>query len=131
MVFMTKPKLISSGSRKNNNSFSLKSLVRSLSRARDDHDQMGAAAAAAADQISSCNCEIRKGYVPVMVGTSEDQMTERFLIKTELIKHPSIIALLELSADEFGYQQEGVLQIPCQPDFFRDTIKSLSKAKAR
>ncbi|GAB2234876.1 hypothetical protein Droror1_Dr00004145 [Drosera rotundifolia] len=67
--------------------------------------------------------EVRKGYVPVMVGC--DGMCERFMVRTQLMKHPSILSFLELSAHEFGYKQQGVLQIPCEPDAFREVINKL------
>ncbi|GMH11134.1 hypothetical protein Nepgr_012975 [Nepenthes gracilis] len=83
-------------------------------------------------RLSTGNCQTaagnRKGYVPVMVGDREG-VAERFMIRAQLMKHPSIIALLELSADEFGYDQEGVLQIPCEPETFRETISKLSKKR--
>ncbi|KAL8154108.1 hypothetical protein V2J09_011868 [Rumex salicifolius] len=68
-------------------------------------------------------CGARKGYVPVMVGG--EGVEERFLIPTQFMSHPSIVALLEMSADEFGYRQEGVLRIPCEPDCLREILKSL------
>ncbi|KDO35835.1 hypothetical protein CISIN_1g035599mg [Citrus sinensis] len=37
---------------------------------------------------------------------------ERVLIPTKLIDHPYIVSLLELSAKEFGYHQQGLLQVP-------------------
>ncbi|GAB2214840.1 hypothetical protein Droror1_Dr00019204 [Drosera rotundifolia] len=111
MAFL-KTRLFASKSSKKE--FSIKSFVRSLSGT-----DMGAAE----------SHEVRKGYVPVMVGSEGFLGGERFMIKTHLIKHPSIVALLELSADEFGYDQEGVLQIPCEPDYFRNTINKLSKSR--
>ncbi|GAB2274564.1 hypothetical protein Dimus_009331 [Dionaea muscipula] len=67
----------------------------------------------------------RKGYVPVMVG-NELGVKEKFMVRTQYMTHPSIMALLQLSADEFGYCQQGVLQIPCEPDCFRQIISNLS-----
>lgn len=69
------------------------------------------------------NCGPRKGYVPVVVGG--EGVRERFLVPTQLLGHPTIVALLEMSANEFGYGQEGVLQIPCEPQSFREILKSL------
>ncbi|KAL9234351.1 hypothetical protein vseg_009231 [Gypsophila vaccaria] len=71
---------------------------------------------------------IRRGYVPIMVGKDENE-EERFMVPTKLIKHPSIVALLQLSANEFGYHQEGVLHIPCQPHFFRETLHKISSKR--
>ncbi|GAB4824634.1 hypothetical protein Ancab_007506 [Ancistrocladus abbreviatus] len=73
------------------------------------------------------NHETRKGYVPVMVGS--EGVKEKFMVPIEFIKHPSIVAMLELSADEFGYKQEGVIQIPCEPECFREIINKLPKKR--
>ncbi|GAB2214841.1 hypothetical protein Droror1_Dr00019205 [Drosera rotundifolia] len=69
---------------------------------------------------------VKKGYVPLMVG-NELGAKEKFMVRTCYMTHPSIVALLELSADEFGYGQEGVLQIPCDPYRFREIISNLSR----
>ena len=68
----------------------------------------------------------RKGKVPVLVGEGEEM--ERLLIPTTLIKHPYIAALLEMSANEFGYQQQGALKIPCDAECLR-SIQMISKQK--
>ncbi|GAB4859927.1 hypothetical protein Ancab_011406 [Ancistrocladus abbreviatus] len=73
------------------------------------------------------NNETRKGYVPVVVGVTE--ITEKFMVQTRLMKHPSIVSLLELSASEFGYDQQGVIQIPCEPEFFRELIDNIARKK--
>ncbi|GAB2274563.1 hypothetical protein Dimus_009330 [Dionaea muscipula] len=101
--------------------FSLKSFVGSLSRGSEEDDEDDEQIITAAGELGN---EIRKGFVPVMVGS------ERFMIRTRLMMHPSIVALLELSADEFGYEQEGVLQIPCEPEYFRQTINKMLLSKS-
>ncbi|KAJ0980779.1 hypothetical protein J5N97_009034 [Dioscorea zingiberensis] len=53
-----------------------------------------------------------KGYIPVIVGNSDEQM-ERFLVHLKLFKKPQIVSLLDMAAREFGYHQPGVLRIPC------------------
>ncbi|GAB2233959.1 hypothetical protein Droror1_Dr00003189 [Drosera rotundifolia] len=80
------------------------------------------------DEDGTCS-HGRRGYVPVMVGN--DEVTEKFMVRTEHITHPSILAFLELSADEFGYEQQGVLRIPCEPDCFREIINNLYKGRTR
>lgn len=70
----------------------------------------------------------RKGYVPVMVG-GEGAMKERILIPTQFLAHPSIVVLLEMSADKFGYGQQGVLRIPCDSGYFRALLETLAFKK--
>lgn len=71
---------------------------------------------------------LRKGCVPVLVGKEEMSM-ERHHIHTNLLNHPYISALLELSALEFGFQQQGLLKIPCDAECFKRIIKMISKLK--
>ncbi|KNA03298.1 hypothetical protein SOVF_210550, partial [Spinacia oleracea] len=63
-----------------------------------------------------------KGHVPVMVGNIDEGELKRFVVPTGFMKDPSIVTLLKLSAAEFGYNQEGVLQIPCHPECFQKII---------
>ncbi|KAL9245242.1 hypothetical protein vseg_018917 [Gypsophila vaccaria] len=72
--------------------------------------------------------EIRRGYVPIMVGKYEEE-EEKFMVPTKLMTHSCIVALLQLSIDEFGYSHEGVLHIPCEPLFFRETLEHISFKK--
>ncbi|XP_021721025.1 auxin-responsive protein SAUR71-like [Chenopodium quinoa] len=62
-----------------------------------------------------------KGHVPVMVGMEEKEV-KRFVVPTRFMKDPSIVALLQLSADVFGYDHQGVLRIPCHPEYFQKII---------
>ncbi|KAG6523317.1 auxin-responsive protein SAUR71-like [Zingiber officinale] len=56
-----------------------------------------------------------EGHVPVYVG----EETERFEVPTRLLNRPAIVELLRRSAQEYGYQQRGVLRIPCPASLFR------------
>lgn len=72
------------------------------------------------------NHEARRGYVPVLVGKFEEE-EERFMVPLGWINHPCMVALLQLSANEFGYQyREGVIQIPCEPHHFRLLLENIS-----
>ncbi|KAJ6685125.1 SAUR-LIKE AUXIN-RESPONSIVE FAMILY PROTEIN [Salix purpurea] len=67
----------------------------------------------------------RKGVFPVLVG-SEGTM-EKFLLPMKLTRHPFIVQLLELSAKEYGYEQEGLLKIPYDASCFKKMLKLISK----
>lgn len=62
-----------------------------------------------------------EGHVPVYVG---DEM-ERFLVSAELLNHPIFIGLLNKSAQEYGYDQKGVLRIPCHVLVFEQIMEAL------
>ncbi|CAO2834794.1 unnamed protein product [Amaranthus hypochondriacus] len=69
--------------------------------------------------------KLRKGYVPLLVGKYEEEK-ERFMVPLKFMNHPSLIALLQLSSNEFGYHLQGVIPIPCQPHQFRLLIEKIS-----
>lgn len=69
-----------------------------------------------------------KGHVPVLVGFDEDEL-KRFLVPTRYMNHPSIVKLLQLSADEFGFNNQGVLHLPCHPQYFETLLCNLNNNK--
>lgn len=64
---------------------------------------------------------VPEGHVPIYVG----QEMERFVVNAELLNHPVFIALLKRSAQEYGYEQQGVLRIPCHVLVFERILESL------
>ncbi|CAH1428811.1 unnamed protein product [Lactuca virosa] len=58
---------------------------------------------------------VPEGYLPFYVG----EEMERFVVSMDLLNHPLFINLLNKSAQEYGYQQKGVLRIPCQVLLFQ------------
>ncbi|KAJ3679322.1 hypothetical protein LUZ60_017333 [Juncus effusus] len=66
---------------------------------------------------------VPKGHVPVIVG-SENQ-TERFVVQIEMLSHPSVMHLLEMAAQEFGYEQKGILRLPCDVTSFRQILNTV------
>jgi SAUR family protein len=70
---------------------------------------------------------VPKGYVPVLVGGDmAGEEEERFLVHIKLLEEPSMAALLEQAAEQFGYQQ-GVLRVPCDVHYFQHIIDPLSR----
>ncbi|WOK99551.1 auxin-responsive protein SAUR71-like [Canna indica] len=84
-------------------------------RRRGDSPTAGAAAATAA-----------QGHVPVYVG----EEMERFEIRTGLLNHPAFVELLRRSAQEYGYEQTGVLRIPCPVPLFRRLLAASGSGEA-
>ncbi|PON38536.1 Small auxin-up RNA [Parasponia andersonii] len=64
---------------------------------------------------------VPEGHVPVYVG---DEM-ERFVVSAELLNHPIFVELLNKSAQEYGYEQRGVLRIPCHVLVFERVLEAL------
>lgn len=82
------------------------------------------------DRVSDSSSGVPRGCVPVRVcgGDGED---ERFVVPVKALRHPSIAALLEDAAEEFGYNQEGVLRVPCGVHQFRDVLAAVSPRAGR
>ena len=70
----------------------------------------------------------RKGFVPVLVGNTDKEM-ERLEIPIKLINHPSLVSLLDVYVQEFGYNQQGVLRISCDAEIFKEMLKTISRKK--
>jgi SAUR family protein len=66
-----------------------------------------------------------KGHLAVCVGPA----AQRFVIPTEYLKHRAFAALLREAEEEFGFQQEGVLRIPCEVPVFESTLRAVEKNK--
>nr|GEU89715.1 auxin-responsive protein SAUR72-like [Tanacetum cinerariifolium] len=68
---------------------------------------------------------VRKGYLAVWVGRDEDDM-KKFVIPTDYLAHQAFSLLLRDAEDEFGFQQEGILKIPCDIPLFEEILKTIS-----
>ncbi|KAI4333317.1 hypothetical protein L6164_018145 [Bauhinia variegata] len=64
---------------------------------------------------------VPEGHVPIYVG---DEM-EKFAVSAELLNHPIFVKLLNESAQEYGYEQKGVLRIPCHVIVFERVLEAL------
>ncbi|WOG91641.1 hypothetical protein DCAR_0310891 [Daucus carota subsp. sativus] len=64
---------------------------------------------------------VPEGHLPVYVGDE----SERFVVNAELLNHPVFMKLLNISAQEYGYEQKGVLRIPCHVFVFERVLEAL------
>lgn len=62
--------------------------------------------------------EVPRGFLAVYVGPE----LRRFVIPTSYLSMPDFKALMERMAEEFGYYQEGGLQIPCEEEQFEEIL---------
>ncbi|CAI8584234.1 unnamed protein product [Vicia faba] len=72
-------------------------------------------------RIRRSSTVVPEGHVPIYVG---DEM-ERFVVSAELLNHPIFIKLLNESAQEYGYEQKGVLRLPCHVFVFERVLDAL------
>ncbi|KAF3446474.1 hypothetical protein FNV43_RR11653 [Rhamnella rubrinervis] len=66
---------------------------------------------------------VPKGYLAVCVG----EELKRFVIPTEILGHPAFHILLREAEEEFGFQQAGVLRIPCEVSLFESVLKMIEQ----
>uniref|UniRef100_A0ACD5VU53 Uncharacterized protein n=1 Tax=Avena sativa TaxID=4498 RepID=A0ACD5VU53_AVESA len=90
-----------------------------------------AAAGAAGGAATACvvrsagTGKIPKGYVPmVLVGDEGEGEESRVLVHVRMLTEPRVLALLEMSAQQFGYGQRGVLRVPCGVERFQQTVRA-------
>lgn len=53
------------------------------------------------------------------VGGGAEQEEERFVVPVGYLKHPLFVGLLKEAEEEYGFQQQGAITIPCGVDNFR------------
>ncbi|GAV66517.1 Auxin_inducible domain-containing protein [Cephalotus follicularis] len=75
------------------------------------------------DVSTASNELVPKGFLAVCVGK---ELT-RFIIPTEHLGHQAFGILLREAEDEFGFQQEGVLKIPCEVSVFEKILKMVDE----
>ncbi|KAL2896673.1 Auxin-responsive protein SAUR71 [Bienertia sinuspersici] len=71
--------------------------------------------------VSSNN--VPKGFLAVHVGVE----MKRFVIPTNYLSHQAFCTLLKEAEEEFGFQQEGVLRIPCEVEVFENILRSVEE----
>ncbi|KAG6589313.1 Auxin-responsive protein SAUR72, partial [Cucurbita argyrosperma subsp. argyrosperma] len=107
----------------------MRQLLRRLSRVADSSQycllRSGSPSSAATNLRRSCilrSSTVPQGHVPVYVGKE----MERFVVSAQLLNHPVFVELLDKSAQEYGYEQKGVLHIPCHVLLFERVLEALS-----
>ncbi|XP_039016766.1 auxin-responsive protein SAUR71-like [Hibiscus syriacus] len=64
---------------------------------------------------------VSKGYLAVYVGPE----LRRFIIPTSYLSHPAFTVLLEKAEEEFGYDHNGGLTLPCEIETFKYLLKCI------
>uniref|UniRef100_A0ACD5Y4Z9 Uncharacterized protein n=1 Tax=Avena sativa TaxID=4498 RepID=A0ACD5Y4Z9_AVESA len=67
--------------------------------------------------------DVPRGYCPVYVGLEQ----RRFVIPTSYLGHPVFRLLLEKAEEEFGFQHEGALAIPCETEAFKYILQCVER----
>ncbi|CAA0842141.1 Auxin-responsive protein SAUR71 [Striga hermonthica] len=96
----------------------MKKLMRRLSRVADS-------SMLRSERRTAGGGRVPEGHLPVYVG----EEMERFVVSAEHLNHPIFVKLLNRSAQEYGYEQRGVLRIPCRVFVFRRVLHALGGAR--
>ncbi|KAK8698360.1 hypothetical protein V6N13_114482 [Hibiscus sabdariffa] len=104
----------------------MKQLIRRLSRVADVSAQYNLLRPHASSTLrvgvkKQAPRSVPQGHLPVYVG----EEMERFVVNAELLNHPVFVGLLNRSAQEYGYEQKGVLHIPCHVLLFERVREAL------
>lgn len=67
--------------------------------------------------------DVKEGHF--VVRTFDNGEMKRFILKLGYLSHPDFMNLLELAAEEFGFQQEGVLAVPCGPGELQKILEKM------
>ncbi|XP_050383804.1 auxin-responsive protein SAUR21-like [Argentina anserina] len=76
--------------------------------------------------------QVPKGFIAVYVGpaASSERVLRRFVIPMSCLSSPDFRGLMDKVADEYGFEQEGALRIPCdEEDFEHILVRCLSNIK--
>lgn len=97
----------------------MRHLIRRLSRVGDDSKPPTSPSKRRGG--SGSGRAVPEGHVPVHVGDGSE--AERFLVRAELLGRPALAELLGRAAQEYGYDHQGPLRIPCcSPAAFRRAL---------
>ncbi|KAJ0020331.1 hypothetical protein Pint_32087 [Pistacia integerrima] len=58
--------------------------------------------------------DVKEGHVAVLA-VEGDERPKRFIVPLNYLTHPTFLRLLEQAAEEYGFDREGALTIPCRP----------------
>ncbi|KAF8392786.1 hypothetical protein HHK36_021023 [Tetracentron sinense] len=72
--------------------------------------------------LSDAPAEVPRGFLAVYVGPK----LRRFVIPTSYLSMPDFRVLMERVAEEFGFEQEGGLRIPCEEEDFEEMLRCLA-----
>ncbi|WRX26953.1 Small auxin-up RNA - like 10 [Theobroma cacao] len=107
----------------------MKKLMRRLSRVKVNRStQYSVLRSEPPDPVepTKLRSDVPQGHFPVYVGIDQGR---RFIISAEMLRHPIFVELLNRSAQEYGYEQRGVLRIPINDVVFERVLESLRQGQ--
>ncbi|XP_059298205.1 auxin-responsive protein SAUR32-like [Lycium ferocissimum] len=59
--------------------------------------------------------DVKEGYFAVLSVNAEEE-PKRFVVELHWLTNPSFLKLLKQAEDEYGFEQKGVLEVPCRAE---------------
>ncbi|XVF87029.1 hypothetical protein PTKIN_Ptkin18bG0087900 [Pterospermum kingtungense] len=105
-----------------------KLMMRRLSRVRVTHSTQYSMLGSEPPDPTKQRSDVPHGHFPVCVGMDQTS-TRRFIVSAELLRQPIFVELLNRSAQEYGFEQKGVLRIPINVVVFERVLESLRQGQ--
>ncbi|XP_061955726.1 auxin-induced protein 15A [Populus nigra] len=72
--------------------------------------------------------DVKKGHFAVTATKGEEP--KRFIVELNYLTNPDFLSLLEQAKEEYGFQQKGVLAVPCRPEELQKILENRRKRRA-
>ena len=102
----------------NNNRSPINSLLKSSSYLKSSFSSPSSMTNINAICNKKSHVETPRGYFSLYVGEER----KRFVVKASMVNHPLFAILLEKAKEEYGFDQEGPITIPCDIAFFEHIV---------
>ncbi|KAF3642025.1 auxin-responsive protein SAUR50 [Capsicum chacoense] len=94
------------------------SLVRRLTAEFDNQHQHNQPDRNNNDSSNSVPEDVKEGHFAVIAVDHDEDELKRFVVPLKCLTHPSFLKLLEQAAEEYGFDHDGALTVPCRPSEF-------------
>ncbi|MCL7025338.1 hypothetical protein MKW94_003254 [Papaver nudicaule] len=71
--------------------------------------------------------DVKKGQFAVFAAQGDE--ANRFVVELDCLSNPAFLKLLEKAEEEFGFQQDGIIGLPCTPDELKRILAGSSGRK--
>ncbi|XAR72755.1 hypothetical protein NMG60_11019498 [Bertholletia excelsa] len=68
--------------------------------------------------------DVPAGHVAICVGSSG----KRFVVRATYLNHPDFKSLLFQAEEEYGFTNQGPLNLPCEESIFQETLRVVSRS---
>ncbi|XWS66847.1 hypothetical protein CRYUN_Cryun05aG0236200 [Craigia yunnanensis] len=71
---------------------------------------------------------VKEGFFTVFAVKGKE--TQRFVIELDHLTNPAFLCLLDQAREEYGFQQNGALSLPCRPHELQEILEHSKENKA-